>query len=408
MSSREKTRQFCVVALIASIAIVSMAVAGTETPAATGDLRPNDPLFPKQEALFNRVNAFEAWKVTKGDPNVLVGVIDHGFDFFHPDLKANLIPGFYAADTYHTEYFENVAHGTVVASLIAAVGNNGAGMTGLAPGCRILTASQGMIEHQLAKLMNKFRQENPDAGPQDFGKTLRGHAEELRGFSTKWTRFVNLSIAQAIRYLVDHKARVINISELLRQSLCPADSWQALEEAFAYAREKGVLIVLAAGNNAALCEDYPGNPDSVIVVGATRLDDTRWEEVLDIKGSKIKQGSNFGKRLTVMAPTEGLQVCMPHDRRFYACADGPMGPIKHDFNDMYETFPEGATSCSAPIVTSLAALIYSVRPDLDARAVIDLIKQGCDDIGEKGYDTYTGFGRVNFGKTIQIALAAKK
>lgn len=385
-----------------------LAVANAGTPATPQSLRPNDPLFPKQEALFNRVNVFDAWKVTKGDPNVLIGVIDHGFDFFHPDLKANLISGFYAADTYHTEHFENVAHGTIVASLIVAVSNNGIGLTGLAPGCRVLTASQGTLENKLAKLMNKFRQENPQAGPNEFGKTLKDHGQELKGFSTQWTRFVNLSIAQAIRYLVDHKARVINISELLRKSLCPADSWQILEDAFAYARGKGVIIVLAAGNNGALCEDYPGDPDSVIVVGATRLDDTRWEEVLDIKGSKIKQGSNFGKRLTVMAPTEGLQVCMPHDKRFYACEDGPMGPAKHDFNGMYETFPEGATSCSAPIVTALVALVRSARPDLEARAVIEIIKQGCDDIGAPGYDIHTGFGRVNFGKTLQIAMTRRR
>jgi subtilisin family serine protease len=75
---------------------------------------------------------------------------------------------------------------------------------------------------------------------------------------------------------------------------------------------------------------------------------------------------------------------------------------------MYEVGATGATSCAAPIVTSLVALIYSARPDLNARAVIGIIKQGCDDIGDRDYDTYTGFGRVNFGKTIKIAMSSKK
>ena len=163
---------------------------------------------------------------------------------------------------------------------------------------------------------------------------------------------------------------------------------------------------MASGDDGRQFEDYPGSPDSVIIVGATLLDDGRWEETLDINGSKIKQGSSFGKRLTVMAPTENLLVCGPHLEHVYTREDGPLGPTDADFNRLgaYFVFPNGATSCAAPIVTSLVALVYSVRPDLDAPAVVDIVKQGCDDIGDKGYDVYTGCGRVNFGKTIRIAV----
>jgi thermitase len=396
--------------VIASTVLASLAVAGPGAPCAGENLRPNDPLFPQQEALFQRIDAFEAWKVTKGDPNVLVGVIETGFDFFHPDLRANLVPGFFAGGNYHTEFFENVAHGTVVVSLIAAVSNNGIGMTGLAPRCRVLAASLGMIEHKMAKRQKKFMQDHPEAGPGEWGKAMRSkeNRAEMRSFAREWGHFVCRSTAESIRYLVDHQVKVINISGLMMRSVLPADSWQTLEDAFAHAREKDVIIVLAAGNNGVLCEDYPGDPNSVIVAGATRLDDTRWEEVLDIKGTKIKQGSNFGKRLMVMAPMENLPVCLPHDRRFYTCEDGPMGPTKQDFHDMYEISTEGGTSWSAPIVTSLVALVRSARPDLDARAVVDIIQQGCDDIGDPGYDVYTGYGRVNFGKTIRVALSSKK
>ena len=53
-------------------------------------------LDPKeaQRALFDRINIAEAWKVTKGDPQVLIGVIDNEFDFFKPDLKVQLIQGY--------------------------------------------------------------------------------------------------------------------------------------------------------------------------------------------------------------------------------------------------------------------------------------------------------------------------
>src|SRR5262249_49929545 len=169
------------------------------------------------------------------------------------------------------------------------------------------------------------------------------------------------------------------------RSLCPsAEKWQRLEEAFAQAAAQGVVIVLSAGNNAAQWEDYPGSPDTVMVAGATLLNDTRWEEEVTVPGTKIKQGSNFGKRLTVMAPVEKLVVCAPHEQRFYACDDGPMGPRKLPFKGAHEVRPNGATSAAAPLVTSLVALIYSARPTLDARSVVQIVQQGSDGIGHNG------------------------
>ncbi|MHC4617703.1 MAG: S8 family peptidase [Planctomycetota bacterium] len=376
-------------------------------------LKPNDPLFPQQQMLFDKINILEAWKTTKGNPHILVGIIDFGFDFFHPDLNSNLVPGFYASGGYYTECYEIVAHGTLVASIIAAKENNKIGMAGLAPHCRILTASHGMIEHKYGKLLRKFRQDHPEAGPGDkeWAKLMQEHRDKMEEFSTKWVVYMTSSQAEAIRYLVEHEVKVINISGYIQQDMCPCpEAWQDLEHAFEYAAKNGVVIVIGAGNNAIRSEGYPGDPNSMIVAGATMLDDTRWEEVVDIKGSKIKQGTNFGKRLTVMAPTENIQVCIPHEKRFYIAEDGPMGPAptELEFETMYEVVPRGATSSAAPIVTSLVALVHSVRPDLDAKSVIEIIKQGCDDIGDKGYDIYTGYGRVNFGKTIKIALAWKK
>ena len=125
---------------------------------------------------------------------------------------------------------------------------------------------------------------------------------------------------------------------------------------------------------------------AVIVAGASNLDDTRWTSEIEAMGRTFKQGSDFGKRLTVMAPTENIRVCMPHAARFYSCDDGPVGQEKEEFKGPYDILPNGATSSAAPIVSSLAALVLSIRPDLDAEEVIRIIKRGCDDIGEKGYD----------------------
>ncbi len=362
-------------------------------------------LYEAQRVLFERLNIAEAWRITKGNPDILVGVIDNGFDYFHPELRGQVIPGFSYSGAYHTEFYHNIAHGTLVASLIVAKENDQAGMSGLAPKCRVLTASQGMTEHALLKLQTQFLRDNPEASLADLQKEMSKHSDTLRKFGEEWVHFQIDGAAGAIRYLVDGGVRVINISGALKQSLCPsAEKWKKLEEAFTYAAEKGVVIVLSAGNEGAQSEDYPGSPENVIVAGATLLNDAPWEEEVVIQGAKVRRGSNFGKRLTVMAPVENLVVCAPHEPRFYACDDGPMGPVKLPFQGPYELRTNGATSAAAPIVSSLAALVYSVRPELDAKSIILIIQQGCDHSGQHGHDLHMGYGRVNFGKTLKLAI----
>jgi thermitase len=388
-------------ALLLSLGITLALTLGSAAP--FNRAQEKEAPFPKQKALFDKLHVLEAWELTKGNPDVLVGVIDNGFDFYHPDLKECLSPGFYAPGGYHTEVYDNVAHGTMVASIIAARGGQGSEMIGLAPGCRVLTASLGMIEHKLLKLLNEIQQKTANAGLAELQKEMAKHQDELKKFGEEWTSYQAHSTADSIRYLSDHGARVINLSGLMRKSLIPsAEAWDCLQEAFRYAAGKGTLIVSGAGNNAQACEDYPGDERSTIIVGASRLDDERWEEEKEYMGQKIKQGSNFGKRLTVLAPAENIVVCAPHDQRFYASDDGPSGPSKEEFKGAYEVEPMGATSCATPIVTSLAALVFSLRPDLDIQTAVELIKKGCDDIGEKGFDIYTGYGRVNFLKTLQL------
>ena len=211
--------------------------------------------------------------------------------------------------------------------------------------------------------------------------------------------------SEAIRYLTDHGARVINFSGGLRRSLVPSEeAWKKLEESFAYAASKNVVIVVAAGNEAARTEDYPGDAKTVIVAGAILLNDKRWEVEVEARGTKVKQGSNFGKRLTCVAPVQDLLVCAPHEKRMYEAEDGPYGATKVPFNGAHDIRKNGATSIAAPMVSALAALVVSARPDLDVATVVELIQRGCDPIGEPGFHEHTGFGRVNFAKTLQLAV----
>lgn len=378
----------------------------TKPPAGASQRATAEDWAVRQRALLLKIHAEEGWAITRGDPGVVVGVIDNGFDYYHPDLKGQLTPGYYFPGGYHGEFFEAIAHGTLVAGLIVARGDRPGAVTGLAPGCRVLTASQGMIEHAMVKLQAAFFREHPGATMADFQKELLRNAAPMKKFASDWVTYQTEGTAEAIRYLVDHGVRVINLSGALSRHLVvplSAPSWRKVEEAVAYAIDKDVVIVLGAGNNSERWEDYPGTSETVIVAGASTLDDTRWHQEDTVQGMKITQGSNFGKRLTVVAPVQDIVVCRPHERRSYQTDDGPIGPSRVKFKGAHEVMPIGATSSAAPIISSLAALVRSARPDLDARAVVAIIQRGCDDVGMPGFDDDTGHGRVNFGKTLQLA-----
>src|SRR5207249_2153722 len=126
------------------------------------DLLPNDPSFPELWGLRNTgqnggtpgadIHAERAWNVGTGSRTVRVAVIDSGIDYTHPDLAANIwenpgeIPG-NGIDDDHNGYIDDVrgwnfvannnnpmddnGHGTHVAGIIGAVGNNGIGAAGV-------------------------------------------------------------------------------------------------------------------------------------------------------------------------------------------------------------------------------------------------------------------------------------
>lgn len=371
---------------------------------AEGALARDELLTDRQRPLFEKLDVFRGWEITRGDPDVLVGVIDSGFDYFHPDLVGRLLPGYYNCGGYHDVIYENIAHGTAAASLIVACGSDRGGMSGLAPGCRVVTAALGLIAHPLVRLRRAFFRERPDATPADFQGEMDRHRDELQEAGRAWVLYQVSGVTASVAYLVDRGVRVINISGLLRRDLCRSPGvWGGLEEAFAHAADCGVVIVLGAGNSAACCEDYPGRAETVLVAGGARLADSRWEQEDDLGGTRIKQGSNYGPRLSVMAPIEDLVVCAPHEERFYTSEDGPIGPTQVAFGGAHQVLPIGGTSSAAPIVSALAALIACARPEVDAKGVVSLIKRGCDEISGHGFDPRTGHGRINFARSLSLA-----
>ena len=363
----------------------------------------------RQKPMFQLMQVEEAWKITRGGPGCVVGVIDSGFDFFHPALKDSLKPGWFAPGVYHTDFYAMDAHGTLVASLIAARHGEGEnGMSGLAPDCTVLAAAQGMPVHRIALAQREFFNRNPKATMAEWLKEIIAHGTEFRSFTAEWLEYVFGTVAEGVRYLADRGVRVINISEYLDTAMLATRSElrARLDAAFSYAKQKDVLIVLGAGNNDNRVTDYPGDRDFVLVAGASTMADKRWSMSVNANGTEVRQGSCYGPRLNVMAPVENIVVADPHEGAYYSWKDTPMGPMKLRFAAPYEALPWGATSSAAPQVAALAALVRSLRPELKASAVRDLIERGADDIGAAGVDEETGHGRINFRRTLELAVAA--
>ena len=355
----------------------------------------NDSLFSKQKELFEKLGVLEAWKTTKGNPEVVIGCIDNGFDFYHPYLHNQLIPGYYVDRVYHQMTFASMAHGTLVSSLMIAKPQNENGMHGFAPDCKVMTASIGSIEHILRRRQDVLKS-NPNISMQEVMKEIYKDTVAVQNFADKWNTYNGTAIAKSIVYLVQNGVKVINISSEI-VFIYPEQTQQKIDEALDYAREHNILAVIAAGNGNKEIPNKLKNRDNIVLVGASNKDDTRWTMTI----GTVTQGSNWGNMLDVCATVDELVVCLPSDSRFYKANDGPMGAENFPYKgDICDIMPFGGTSCAAPIVTSLAALVYSIAPDMSASEVKKVILEGCDDIGEEGVDIHTGHGRINFGRTI--------
>ncbi|HEX3245914.1 MAG TPA: S8 family peptidase [Chloroflexota bacterium] len=192
----------------------------------SAQIAPNDPLYRDYQWDLRRLEMESVWELAQGDPSVIVAVLDTGVDRDHPDLAPNLLSGFDFVND-DPDPSDDGTHGTHVAGIIAAVGNNGEGVTGMAPRSRVLPVkvldSQGL-------------------GP-------------------------DVAVAKGIIYAVEQGARIINVS-----SGTPFPSL-ALKEAVEYADRRGALIVAAAGNTGERDNTvvYPAAYPQVLAVGA--LDD---------------------------------------------------------------------------------------------------------------------------------------
>lgn len=183
-------------------------------------------------------------------------------------------------------------------------------------------------------------------------------------------------IADGIEWAVNRGARVINLS------LGGEASSFVLEEAVNYAFSKGALCIASAGNDRNKRVLYPAAYKNCLAVGATndRDNDSGWH--------------SKGPEIDVSAPGEYIF--------------STFNPKYQNLNANYAW--ASGTSMATPIVSGLAALIYSKNPTISPKDLMNLIKYTCDDINAptfKGVDEFLGYGRVN-ARTAILPYRLKK
>ncbi len=159
---------------------------------------------------------------------------------------------------------------------------------------------------------------------------------------------------------------VINIS------LSGSEYSRAEYEAILAATRRGALVVVAAGNEGTRGNprQYPASLPHVLTVGATGLTDT------------VLPFSSTGPAVDLAAPGEGIPVQHPTDPLVWDTVSG--------------------TSFAAPTVAAAAALIWTLRPTLDAGQVAEVLRRSARDVDAAGFDERSGFGILD----IPAALAA--
>lgn len=227
---------------------------------------PNDPYLGSQWGL-TKVQASQAWDITKGSRDVNIAILDTGIDLEHPDLATKIVSSINFT-TSPTADANGHSHGTHVAGIAAALTNNSTGVAGLAYDCSLMNV----------KVL----------GDDGYG-------------AYSW-------IAQGIIWAADNGADVVNLS------LGGSSASSTLENAVNYAWSRGVVVVAAAGNDGSTSAFYPAYYANCIAVGATDSNDL------------MPSWSNYSSWVDVAAPGSSIYATMPDNLYGYKSGTSMASP----------------------------------------------------------------------------------
>jgi thermitase len=319
----------------------------------TPSYTPSDPYFSSQWNL-SKINALQAWDITKGSSNIRVAVIDVGyvstpFDISnHEDFQLQSGGNKFVGGSL----YNSSNHARWVAGIIGATTNNNTGIASLGWNTSLLAYHfvSGTAGTNLANLIDQAV--NP----------LQGNAD-----------IINFSLTTL---------------GMCDGELCPRD-FQNVSEAVIRAYNYGVVMVAAAGNgeyqgcNPIDCngglpfKSCPAAYSRVIAVTATNPIDN------------FAEYWNYGSWVDVAAPGSGGIYTLHVGYNNYITVDG--------------------TSFSSPQVSALAALILSINQSLTPSEIKSIIEQSADKVGQDPYlngrNNYLGYGRINAYQAVLLALA---
>ncbi len=366
-------------------------VVGNTTPSLVVAKTPNDPKY--KHWSFTDIGAYDAWNISTGSQEVVVAVIDNGFDADHPDLKDNVWKNIHeiaenGIDDDNNGYVDDVFgwnfigtdlngdgklkgenelkgdnnpipdvshltktqrqdgffnHGTLVAGIIGAVGNNKKDMAGL---------------NWKIRLMNLKVLSNSGEGNE-------------------------LALTRALSYAIDNGADIINISAVGSDS-------KDLRRIMAAAYEKGVVIVAAAGNNSESLKSSPLFP-------ACSDAGSKVQKVLGVsainEAHRLASFSNYGSDcVDITAPGVNMASLMRYE---------PDENLTASYRDGWN-----GTSFSTPLVSGAAALIKSVQPTWKAPQIYDALLKNTHKTpptDEVAYKNMFGAGLLQIDKALAYA-----
>lgn len=340
---------------------------------------PNDPSF---DALWylEHIGSTNAWETTTGSDEVVIAVLDTGVDIDHPDLLENIwmnegeVPddgidndenGF-VDDVYGWDFVREhpdpspdtgeaydqdaVPHGTMIAGVISAVGDNAEGVVGLSWNSKIMSL----------RVMD------------NFGSGFTNHA------------------ADAVLYAVENGADIINLSFAGYEF---DDAFRlSLKEAY----EAGVVIVAAAGNLSNGGLNMNREPVYPICYGAQQDEDWVLGVVATDREDQKAEFSNYGQLCAdIAAPGVDFYSTAFYDENWEAFS-----------TELYLDEWSG-TSLAAPVVSGAAALLLSAYPSLTPKQVYTILKLSVDPVIQVGEVSkrHMGSGRVSVANAFQIAGA---
>jgi subtilisin family serine protease len=348
------------------------------------------------------VDAPEGWDIFTGTQNIIIAIIDTGIDYGHPDLVNNIWknPGEtgdnkeqdgidndnngYIDDWHGWNFNTGVSgsignndpmdlgeyvkmwnnpnidpqerlkalyfvcykyHGTHVAGIGGASGNNGVGVSGICWNVSLMP---------LKIFIGTEKSDEPES-------------------------FVSYAV-RAIDYAITNGAKIINASWGFNENSA------SLLSAIGRAQANGVLFVASAGNDNKNNDDFPHYPasydlDNIISVLATDHNDERWVE------TDLKHGSNYGI-YSVDFAAPGTAIL---STRHTICTNQPIGGNYYE----YKT----GTSMACPYVAGLAALVWGYRPYLNWWQIKTIIGKSVDKISNLASVTRYS-GRINAYKAL--------